>query len=71
MERSPCKTGVSVSPRTGEILIEQRADTLLLSATSTGPKGEELHGVNHQIELTAEGLWEDVSARLRGALNEK
>jgi chromosomal replication initiator protein len=42
-----------------------------LSATSTGPKGEELHGVNHQIELTAEGLWEDVSARLRGALNEK
>ena len=27
--------------------------------------------MNHQIELTAEGLWEDVSARLRGALNEK
>jgi len=27
--------------------------------------------VNHQIELTAESLWEDVSARLRGALNEK
>ena len=27
--------------------------------------------MEHQIELTAEGLWEDVSARLRGALNEK
>jgi chromosomal replication initiator protein len=27
--------------------------------------------VEHPIELTAEGLWEDVSARLRGALNEK
>src|SRR5207244_8024424 len=25
----------------------------------------------HPVELTAEGLWEDVSARLRGALNEK
>jgi chromosomal replication initiator protein len=27
--------------------------------------------VEHSIELTAENLWEDVSARLRGALNEK
>jgi chromosomal replication initiator protein len=27
--------------------------------------------VDHPIELTAEDLWEDVSARLRGALNEK
>ena len=27
--------------------------------------------MNHPIELTAESLWEDVSARLRGALNEK
>jgi chromosomal replication initiator protein len=27
--------------------------------------------VNHPIELTAEALWDDVSARLRGALNEK
>jgi chromosomal replication initiator protein len=27
--------------------------------------------VDHPVELTAEGLWEDVSARLRGALNEK
>jgi chromosomal replication initiator protein len=27
--------------------------------------------VDHPIELTAENLWEDVSARLRGALNEK
>jgi chromosomal replication initiator protein len=26
--------------------------------------------VEHQIELTAEGLWEEVSGRLRGALNE-
>jgi chromosomal replication initiator protein len=26
--------------------------------------------VDHPIELTAEGLWNDVSARLRGALNE-
>jgi chromosomal replication initiator protein len=27
--------------------------------------------VDHPVELTAESLWEDVSARLRGALNEK
>jgi chromosomal replication initiator protein len=27
--------------------------------------------VEHPIELTAESLWDDVSARLRGALNEK
>src|SRR5262245_3130267 len=27
--------------------------------------------LEHQIELTAESLWTDVSARLRGALNEK
>jgi chromosomal replication initiator protein len=27
--------------------------------------------VEHPIELTAESLWEDVSARLRGALNDK
>ena len=27
-------------------------------------------GVEHRIELTAEGLWEEVSSRLRGALNE-
>jgi chromosomal replication initiator protein len=26
--------------------------------------------VEHQIELTAEGLWEEVSSRLRGALND-
>jgi chromosomal replication initiator protein len=26
--------------------------------------------VEHQIELTAEGLWEEVSSRLKGALNE-
>ena len=26
--------------------------------------------MEHPIELTAESLWEDVSARLRGALNE-
>jgi chromosomal replication initiator protein len=28
------------------------------------------HGVEHQIELTADGLWDEVSSRLRGALNE-
>src|SRR5687767_1218560 len=27
-------------------------------------------GVEHQIELTAEGLWDEVASRLRGALNE-
>ena len=27
--------------------------------------------MEHPIELTAEGLWADVSARLRGALNDK
>jgi chromosomal replication initiator protein len=27
-------------------------------------------GVEHQIELTADGLWEQVAGRLRGALNE-
>jgi chromosomal replication initiator protein len=27
-------------------------------------------GVEHQIELTAEALWDEVSSRLRGALNE-
>jgi chromosomal replication initiator protein len=33
---------------------------------------EEQHAaVDHPIELTAESLWDDVSARLRGALNEK
>jgi len=32
---------------------------------------ESLGAVDQPIELTAEGLWEDVSARLRGALNEK
>jgi chromosomal replication initiator protein len=32
---------------------------------------ESLGAVDQPIELTAESLWEDVSARLRGALNEK
>jgi chromosomal replication initiator protein len=32
---------------------------------------ESLGAVDHPIELTAESLWEDVSARLRGALNDK
>ncbi len=35
-----------------------------------GHEGGAGHGVEHQIELTAAGLWSDVSSRLRGALNE-
>jgi chromosomal replication initiator protein len=35
-----------------------------------GSTKEQATGVERQIELTAEGLWEDVSARLREALNE-
>ncbi|MEN3342487.1 MAG: chromosomal replication initiator protein [Actinomycetota bacterium] len=31
---------------------------------------QELGRVEHQIELTAENLWQEVSARLRGALND-
>jgi chromosomal replication initiator protein len=44
-------------------------DAAIVGASSG--KREESLGVDHPVELTAESLWEDVSARLRGALNEK
>jgi chromosomal replication initiator protein len=42
-----------------------------LSATRLIRHEEPLEAVDHPMELTAQGLWEDVSGRLRGALNEK
>jgi len=54
-----------------EILIECRSGTLLLSRLVRNGCEESLGTVDQPIELTAENLWEDVSARLRGALNEK
>jgi chromosomal replication initiator protein len=35
-----------------------------------GSRGRDEAGVEHQIELTAESLWSEVSGRLRGALND-
>jgi chromosomal replication initiator protein len=46
-----------------------RAGTLLLSRFALSTK-ELAEGVEHAGELTAESLWDDVSARLREALNE-
>jgi chromosomal replication initiator protein len=40
-------------------------------AASPDPSEERGGRVEHPIELTAEDLWDDVSSRLRGALNEK
>jgi chromosomal replication initiator protein len=37
---------------------------------SRDPREGAAGGVEHSIELTAEGLWSEVSSRLRGALNE-
>src|SRR5688500_793152 len=46
----------------------------LLDAAMLAPSGRADEGaqasVEHQIELTADGLWSEVSERLRGALNE-
>src|SRR6266511_2913643 len=39
-------------------------------APSSRPERSEATGVENSIELTAEALWADVSARLQGALND-
>ena len=51
-------------------LAKRRSAAVLLSATST-LRAEDNRTLKHPIEPTAESLWEDVAARLRGALNEK
>ena len=52
-----------------EILIEPRWDAAIVALAA--PSNEEYHGsVEHPGDLTAESLWQDVSARLRGALND-
>jgi hypothetical protein len=49
--------------------VEGTPETLLCSPLSTAKEGAG-RSVEHQIELTAESLWDEVSSRLRGALNE-
>ena len=57
-------------PRRGrEILIDRAWETLVSSPLPPFTDGAGA-GVDHPIELTAESLWDDVAARLRGALNE-
>jgi chromosomal replication initiator protein len=43
---------------------------VLLSAASPRPRKERSTALEAGLELTAEGLWNEVSGRLRGALNE-
>ena len=44
--------------------------TLLCSPLASSSTRSASGGVEPSIELTAEGLWSEVSSRLRGALNE-
>jgi chromosomal replication initiator protein len=54
---------------TTEILIEHRRGALVFSRPALDQTGASRQ-VEHQLELTAESLWADVSNRLRGSLNE-
>ena len=57
--------------RYGQEILIARAPWTLVSSPLPDPRRTELAaGVDHPIELTAASLWDDVSARLRGALNE-
>src|SRR5215212_5088107 len=52
-----------------EILIEPRGAALVLSPADPRGNGAAA-SVEHTIEFNAESLWDDVAARLQGALNE-
>ena len=40
-----------------------------ITSNSTADRGQAAY-VDHQIELTAESLWQEVAGRLKGSLNE-
>jgi chromosomal replication initiator protein len=66
----PCKTRSFTLNFGREILIEQTSGRCYCRRRPALTK-EQTKRVEHPEELTAETLWSDVSARLRGTLNEK
>src|SRR5689334_4040827 len=67
--RSPCKTRYSSMWTRREILIET-ASTRCYARAPRGRAKEWKASVEQETELTADDLWNDVSARLREALND-
>ncbi len=70
-ERNSLQIASFLEAERSEILIEPLGEAVLSSPPPGYLPKERARGVEDLNELTAENLWTDVSARLRGALNEK